>query len=241
MNTDRSTAGEMSGRLADRQEHASAVCSIRPTNFSRRWISTSTPDLAFAPEDLSRKYNRKVMSQFAGSGYRSVLLAINLQYRPSNPKSFPRWNYKKVDWEMFPRLTNEYCRTVKADHFDINKATDSFNQSILRAASETIPREAWKNYRPYWTEELQGLEDEVARTREILISIKYPYSLHCQTPSSLHTRFKNKLERKNKQTNKQQQQQQQTTKTKTEKLNLDRDGKTLWKLTKVTNKEETES
>ena len=131
-----------------------------PTFFSRRWISTSTPNLAFATEDLSQKTNRKVLSQLAGSDHRPVLLAIDLQYRPSNPKTFPRLNYKKADWEMFSRLTNEYCKTVKAGHFNINKATDSFNQSILRAASETIP------YRPYWTEELQGLEDEVARTRE---------------------------------------------------------------------------
>ena len=137
-----------------------------PTFFSRRWISTSTPDLAFATEDLSRKTNRKVLSQLAGSDHRPVLLAINLQYRPSNPKTFPRWNYKKADWEMFSRLTNEYCKTVKADHFNINKATDSFNQSTLRAASETIPRGARNNYKPYWTEDLQGLEDEVARTRE---------------------------------------------------------------------------
>ena len=134
-----------------------------PTFFSRRWISMSTLDLAFATEDLSRKTNRKVLSQLAGSDHRTVLLAVNLQYRPSNPKTFPRWNYKKADWEMFSCLTNEYCNTVKADHFNINKATDSFNQSILRAASETIPRGARKNYRPYWTEEL---EDEVARTRE---------------------------------------------------------------------------
>ena len=67
---------------------------------------------------------------------------------------------------MFSCLTNEYCKTVKADHFNINRATDSFNQSILKEASETIPRGARKNYRPNWTEELQGLEDEEARTRE---------------------------------------------------------------------------
>ena len=66
---------------------------------------------------------------------------------------------------MFSRLTNEYCKTVKADHFNMNKATDGFNQSILRVASETIPRGSRKNYRPYWTVELQGLEDEVAKTR----------------------------------------------------------------------------
>ena len=117
-----------------------------PTFFSRRWILTSTPDLALATEDLSRKTNRKVLSQLAGSDHRPVLLAINLQYRPSNPKTFPRWNYKKADWEVFSCLTNEYCKTVKADHCNINKATDSFNQSILRAASETIPLGARKNY-----------------------------------------------------------------------------------------------
>ena len=56
---------------------------------------------------------------------------------------------------MFSHLTNEYCKTVKADHFNINKATDSFNQSILRAASETIPRGARKNYRTYRTKDLR--------------------------------------------------------------------------------------
>ena len=122
-----------------------------PTFFSRRWISTSTPDLAFATGDLSRKTNRKVLSQLAGSDHRPVLLAINLQYRPSNPKTFPRWNYKKADWEMFSRLTNEYCKTVKADHFNVNKAIDSLNQSILGAASETIP--------PWRPEEQQALLD----------------------------------------------------------------------------------
>ena len=68
-----------------------------PAFFSRRWILTSTPDLAFATEDLSRKTSRNVLSQLAGSYHRPVLLAINLKYRPSNPKTFPRWNYKKVD------------------------------------------------------------------------------------------------------------------------------------------------
>ena len=38
---------------------------------------------------------------------RPVLLAINLQYRPSSPKTFPRWNYKKADWKKFSRLIDE--------------------------------------------------------------------------------------------------------------------------------------
>ena len=66
---------------------------------------------------------------------------------------------------MFSRLTNEYCKTVKIDHVNVNKTTDRFNQSILIAASETIPRGTQKNYSPYWTEELQGLEDAVTTTK----------------------------------------------------------------------------
>ena len=198
-----------------------------PAFFSRRWISTSTPDLAFATEDLSRKTNRKVLSQLAGSHHRPVLLAINLQNRPSNPKTFPRWNYKKADWVMFSRLTNECCKTIKADHFNINKATDSFNQSILRAASETIPRGARKNYRPYWTEELQGLEDEVARTREKVENNPTPQN------NIAHKAYTAKYRKAYIQAAR------TSWREKTEKLNLDRDGNKFWKLTKAMNDEDT--
>ena len=77
-----------------------------PTFFSRRWISTSAPDLSRKKKNKNQQQqnNRKVLSQLAGSDRRPVLLAINLQYRPSNPKTFPRWIYKKADWEMFSRL-----------------------------------------------------------------------------------------------------------------------------------------
>ena len=200
-----------------------------PTFFSRRWITTSTPDLAFATEDLSRKTIRKVQSQLAGSDHRPVLLAINLQYRPSNPKTFPRWNYKKADWVKFSRLSDEYCKGVKTDDYNINKATKSFNQAILKAASETIPRGARKNYRPYWTEELQGLEDEVARAREEVennptqennIALK-ACTARCRKAyvQAARTSWREK----------------------TEKLNLDRDGNKLWKLTRAMNDENTRS
>ena len=109
------------------------------TYFSRLWILTSTPELTFATGDLSRKTSRKVLGQLAGNHLRPVLLAINLQYRPYNPKNFPRWNFQKADRETVSRITNEYYKAIKADHFNINKTTDSFNQSILRAASEIIP------------------------------------------------------------------------------------------------------
>ena len=167
---ERLTAEEMKWRsLVDQQQHASAEWSRRPTNFL---LTTLDLDIYSRPGlcnwGPAPKTSRQVLSQLAGSDHRPVLLAINLHYRPSNPKTFPRWNNtgRCSHWEMFSHLTNEYCQTVKADHFNINKATDSLNQSVLRAASETIPCGPRKNYRPYWTEELKELENEVARTRE---------------------------------------------------------------------------
>ena len=41
-----------------------------------------------------------------------------------------------------------------------------FNQVILKAAKETIPRGARRNCRPYWIEALQQLTDETAEARE---------------------------------------------------------------------------
>ena len=67
---------------------------------------------------------------------------------------------------MFSHLSDVYCKGIKVDDININRATDSFNKAVLKVASETIPRCARRNYRPYWTEELQELEDEVTKTRE---------------------------------------------------------------------------
>ena len=60
-----------------------------PTFYSRRWRTTSTPDLAFATDDLSKKTTRRVLNQLGGSDHRPVKLAVNSQYRPQNSKTFP--------------------------------------------------------------------------------------------------------------------------------------------------------
>ena len=90
-----------------------------------------------------------------------------MQYRPQNTKTFPRWNYKRAKWEEFSRLTDTYTKSVKTEDQNINRLADSFSRAILKAASATIPRGARKNYRPYWTEELQELEEQVEEARQM--------------------------------------------------------------------------
>ncbi|KAK3802135.1 hypothetical protein RRG08_050021 [Elysia crispata] len=53
-----------------------------PTFYSRRWMTTSTPDLTFATDDLSPKLTRTVLDPLGGSDHRPVKLSINLHFKP---------------------------------------------------------------------------------------------------------------------------------------------------------------
>ena len=101
--------------------------------------------------------------------------------------------------------------------------------TVLGAASETIPRGTRKNYRPYWTEELQGLEDVVARTREKVENNPTPQNNIAHKACTVKYR-KAYIQAA-----------RISWRAKTEKLNFDRDGNKLWKLTKGMNDEDTKS
>ena len=130
-----------------------------PTLYSRRWMTTSTPDLAFATDDLSPKLTRTVLDLLGGSDHRSFKLSINLHFKPPKSKTAPRWNYKKANWEKYMGLTDKYTKSLKEDS-NIDRVNGKLNKALLKAAAETIPRGARKNCKTYWTEELQALEDE---------------------------------------------------------------------------------
>ena len=47
-----------------------------------------------------------------------------------------------------------------------HRIVKAFNATVLKAANETIHGRARRNYRPYWTEKLQHLEDQVSSAKE---------------------------------------------------------------------------
>ena len=70
-----------------------------PTFYSRRWMTTSTPDLAFASGNLANKIQRNVTTQPGGSDHRPMLLTMDLEWKQKDEKTFPRWNHKKSELE----------------------------------------------------------------------------------------------------------------------------------------------
>ena len=136
-----------------------------PTFYSRRWQSTTTPDLAFCTEDVHKNITRTVCDQLGGSDHRPVILTISGGASSAHAQH-PRWNYKKAKWGLFHIRTNELTNDIVMENRNINNVVKEFNAGIIKAAKETIPRGVRKDYIPYWTEELQNTHDALTRARE---------------------------------------------------------------------------
>ena len=64
--------------------------SDQPTFYSRRWHTTSTPDIALCTKDPHGSIRREVGEQLGGSDHWSVFLKLNLG--ASTEATFPQWN-----------------------------------------------------------------------------------------------------------------------------------------------------
>ncbi|GFR72982.1 hypothetical protein ElyMa_002126900 [Elysia marginata] len=126
-----------------------------PTFYSRSLMATSTPDLVFATEDIVFKTTRQVMDQLEGSDHRPVLLGVEMNTTRT------RWNYKKTNWDHFTSLTDELAVPINARGKKTNPLAKAITEVIIKSAKKAVPRGASKNYRRYWTEELEELENEV--------------------------------------------------------------------------------
>ena len=54
------------------------------TFFSRRWRTTSTPDLGFATDDIAKCTTRTVQDQLAGSDHRPVMFTVEFNTNRSS-------------------------------------------------------------------------------------------------------------------------------------------------------------
>ena len=59
-------------------------------------------------------------------------------------------------------LTDKYTAHINTHREDANIMTKDLNAAISKTAAGTIPGGAKKNYRPYWIEEPQQLENDVS-------------------------------------------------------------------------------
>ena len=195
-----------------------------PTFYSRRWRTTTTPDLAFCTDDIHRDVNREVGEQLGGSDHRPVFLALS-KNTPNKPL-LPRWNYKKAKWSLFRHRTNILTKDLQVQGRDINNIVRDLNACILQAAHETIPRGARKEYKPYWTNQLQQLHDEMSEARQEAETNPSDES-HIRLQQTKAKFLKAKVQARC-----------ASWREKTAALNFEKDGKKLWKVVGQLNDEE---
>ena len=144
----------------------------------------------------------------------------------STEATFPRWNYKKANWTLFKHRTSTLSKDITTQGRDINIVAKDFNSCILKAAQETIPRGAKRNFRPYWSQELQDLQGALSEARTAAeVNPSQENNTKLQTSESQISQAQDtgkpkRLERK------------------TASLNFERDGRKLRKLTKQLSDEE---
>ena len=120
-----------------------------PTFYSRSWRTTSTPDLAFATDNIHKLCHREVCSQLGGSDHRPVTILIDQKATVSTFKRAPSWNYKRVDWDSFKQFGEGECVGLQLPEENMNDNAVQFNNAILRAAKKSIPRGRRRNYNPF--------------------------------------------------------------------------------------------
>ena len=188
-----------------------------PTFFHRGWRKCSTPDLAFCSEDIHRGIKREVGTQLGGSDHKPVFITMESNVIPIDSPQ-PRWNYKKAMWSLFSIRANELTKDIRVQGRNENTVVKEWTQGILKAAKETIPRGARRDYKPFWSDELQVLEDDLNEAREKAEKDASEAST-IQLQQAKAKFLKTKLEAKRK-----------SWREKTSSLHLEKDSKALWKL-----------
>ncbi|GFS13943.1 hypothetical protein ElyMa_001410500 [Elysia marginata] len=119
---------------------------------------------------------------------------------------------------IFTALTDELAVSINAHSKNTNQEAKAITKAIIKSAKKAIPRGVRKNYRPYWTEELEEFENEVNVARKEVE----------EHPSVVNNvNLKRKTAKLHKATIRTQRQGWQE---KTASLNMEKDGNKLWRL-----------
>ena len=193
------------------------------TYYSRAWRKTSTPDLALATDNLHKLTTREVCGQLGGSDHRPIILHIGKPNLLEKRKLPPSWNYKKANWPLFRQLAEKYTKNLVLSRQSANRNASKLSKSILLAARKAIPRGRRRDYKPYWNARLDKLHKELSEARDEMERNPTDHSV------MRHNHIK-ALFNKEKQV-----QMQNSWQEKTSSLNMEKDSKKLWNLTKTIN------
>ena len=108
---------------------------------------------------------KEVDDQLGGSDYRPAY--ITLEARTVQASTLPRWNYKKANWLLYRHHTSILHNSIQVYDRDMNIVIKEFNNYVLQAAQECIPKGVRNDYKPYWNEDLNKKHNELLTARNL--------------------------------------------------------------------------
>ena len=193
-----------------------------PSYYSRAWRTTSSPDLAIATDNLHKIAQRTVCKQLGGSDHKPITIHFE-KLAARQEKLPPSWNYKKANWNVFKQLSDELTSDI--DTTKVDKSSREWTDAILQAARDSIPRGRRKNYKPFWSRDLEDLHKKLSTARDALE--QDPSDRNTAKYKSARTEF-DLLKT---------QSTQSSWKEKTQGLNFSTNSNKLWQLTKTLNED----
>ena len=136
-----------------------------PTLLFKVNKKTYRPDLTLASSDLLNRCTEDVLDCI-GSDHRPVLTCIN----PKKKKKYKRrtkWNFKKANWKLYNSLLyQQFQDFLEKDYTSVDYFCDDVTKAILDAAAKSIPRGCRKEFKPFWTPEIQDAVDRRSKARK---------------------------------------------------------------------------
>ena len=164
------------------------------------------------------------MPPLATSDHKPIVITIFGKVNHDD-NTLPRWSYKKANWEHFSKLTDCYTSGINCKTKHLDCSSNEMTKAILRAAKDSIPTAAHKEYIPNWSAELERLHQDIIAARG-----KAENEPSVENNILLKKAFAKYVKATNTNARKSWQE-------KTSNLNLERDGQKLWKLVRSLNGE----
>ena len=124
----------------------------------------STTDAGTLPVHQTLHYVQ-IGDQLGGSDHRPAYLT--LEARTVQASTLLRWNYKKANWPLYRHRPSILTNSIQVYDRNMIIVLKEFNNYVLQAAKECIPKDARKYYKPSWNEDLNNKHNGLTTARNI--------------------------------------------------------------------------
>ena len=138
-----------------------------PTRQSRAPpYGLSAPDITMHHASLANRVEWETLTALASDHF-PILCTISRGRKKPGQRKKTKFSYKKADWTLFERKTEEACGTLPTwtEDTTIKEANQSLVSIITAAANAAIPRGARRDPKAWWSEEVQEAVEERDRLR----------------------------------------------------------------------------